>query len=264
MHTYIYIIYILYYVPGDGVYGRLVYLRPGVASTAQHLVDAKRPVAFVADGESWASSIGLSATETLSICHWFRWVGDRCINIGTIMIYMYIIVLYLYTKILVRYSISTYIYKVHICTHVICSRFPTIKLHIRREDSAVEISILQQSPTLCCRGSPSKEILLRNGVQQSWIDNEAKIGTRFLNRLWEYWRKSCSHFPRELIKIHHLARIVQVKLVWYCWDFKDRLRLDLLQWLLLSPDILIDGVSKIFQVLQIVCDHLGHSLHYNI
>ena len=74
-HIYVYIIYILYYVPGDGVYGRLVYLRPGVASTAQHLVDAKRPVAFVADGESWASSIGLSATETLSICHWF--VGWR-------------------------------------------------------------------------------------------------------------------------------------------------------------------------------------------
>ena len=75
IYIYVYIIYILYYVPGDGVYGRLVYLRPGVASTAQHLVDAKRPVAFVADGESWASSIGLSATETLSICHWF--VGWR-------------------------------------------------------------------------------------------------------------------------------------------------------------------------------------------
>ena len=90
-----------------------------MASTAQHLVDAKRPVAFVADGESWASSIGLSATETLSICHWFRWVGDRCINIGTIMIYMYIIVLYLYTKILVRYSMSTYIYIKYTYVHTL-------------------------------------------------------------------------------------------------------------------------------------------------
>ena len=48
---------------GSGVYGRLVYLRPGSTVNTQHLVDSKRRFAFVADGQSWAEAIGLSATD---------------------------------------------------------------------------------------------------------------------------------------------------------------------------------------------------------
>ena len=43
----------------------MVYLRPGSSVKTQHLVDSKRAVAFVADGKSWAQSVGLSATAAL-------------------------------------------------------------------------------------------------------------------------------------------------------------------------------------------------------
>ena len=50
---------------GDGVYGRLVYLRSNSDEATAHLVTETRRVAFVADGASWVASIGLSAKEIL-------------------------------------------------------------------------------------------------------------------------------------------------------------------------------------------------------
>jgi hypothetical protein len=41
-----------------GAYGRLVYLQPEDDEQMMYLVDEQRYVAFVADGASWAKSIG--------------------------------------------------------------------------------------------------------------------------------------------------------------------------------------------------------------
>ncbi|CAE7226534.1 unnamed protein product, partial [Symbiodinium pilosum] len=51
---------------GDGVYGRIVYLRSDADLTTVTLVDPSRRVMFVADGTSWAGrNFGLGAREIL-------------------------------------------------------------------------------------------------------------------------------------------------------------------------------------------------------
>eukprot|EP00927_Polykrikos_kofoidii_P073875 TRINITY_DN69891_c0_g1_i1.p1 TRINITY_DN69891_c0_g1~~TRINITY_DN69891_c0_g1_i1.p1 ORF type:complete len:243 (+),score=37.33 TRINITY_DN69891_c0_g1_i1:69-797(+) len=50
---------------GEGAYGRLVYLRPGVVEADVWIVAAERRLAFVACGTSWANVIGFRAREIL-------------------------------------------------------------------------------------------------------------------------------------------------------------------------------------------------------
>lgn len=130
---------------GSGVYGRLVYLRPGSTVNTQHLVDSKRRFAFVADGQSWAEAIGLSATDP--------------------------------------------------CLHVRLGSFPCNPSWFSPRNGNIykfRRRVVAKTLAWLCWGSGDsgpcplnhhtfKEILLRNGVQQSWIDEEAKIGTRPLD-----------------------------------------------------------------------------------